>query len=526
MTTRVLIASADRGVSSNLVSQFRELPDVQVVGVETTSGDVTGAVGGVPDLDVVLLHQDLGPLPALDLIRDLGTRHPYVAVILVAEETTAEVFGQAMAAGARGVVASEPTLSELQNRVASAGEWARTMRRHLDSSQAVAVPGRMGAMVAVCGAKGGTGTTTVAVHLAVALAETGRTVCLVDMDLQKGDVPGYLDVQHRRSIADLIAAADDLDGAVLSEALFVHPSGPHLLLAPAEGEEGEDVPARATRQVLAAVRSRYDIVVVDCGSHMVEGNATAVEFADRVVVVATPDLPALRGAKRLSLLWRRLDIRKEDGASLLLVRHDRKNEIQPDLARKMAGMPLLGTTVPAVFRALEEAANTGTPSAVKSGEFRKSIGRLIVELDLLGDEADGAAAGARGRQRRRGREAAGDRGIALAEFALLTPLFALLLLVVWQALLIGLTSMYTSHAANEASRAVAVLGYQTPEARAEVRRRTVQRIGGTWGDADHLKIRVSGGYAEVTIDTPAVLPGVRTSFGVSARSRIVDEGTG
>ena len=143
--------------------------------METTSGDVTGAVGGVPDLDVVLLHQDLGPLSALDLIRDLGIRHPYVAVILVVEETTAEVFGQAMAAGARGVVASEPTLSELQNRVAGAGEWARTMRRHLDSSQAVTVPGRMGAMVAVCGAKGGTGTTTIAVHLAVALAETGRS---------------------------------------------------------------------------------------------------------------------------------------------------------------------------------------------------------------------------------------------------------------------------------------------------------------------------------------------------------------
>jgi pilus assembly protein CpaE len=100
------------------------------------------------------------------------------------------------------------------------------------------------------------------------------------------------------------------------------------------------------------------------------------------------------------------------------------------------------------------------------------------------------------------------------------------LLLVWQGILIGLTSMYSSHAANEASRAVAVLGYDSPEARAEVRKRAVARISGSWGDEDHLKIAVQDGYAKVTIDTPAVLPGFSTSWGISTRSKIVQEGEG
>src|SRR5207247_1170167 len=124
-----------------------------------------------------------------------------------------------MAAGARGVISREPTLAELQGRVETAAEWARTVRRHLDGGQSAGPPpGTPGTMLALCGAKGGTGTTTLAVHLAVTIAATRQSVCLVDLDLQKGDISSYLDVQHRRSIGDLIAAADELDGTVLAEA--------------------------------------------------------------------------------------------------------------------------------------------------------------------------------------------------------------------------------------------------------------------------------------------------------------------
>jgi pilus assembly protein CpaE len=511
---RVLLGVADRDLAASLTAQFHEIAEVAVVGVEGTSGEVVQAVGSsLPGLDVILLHQGLGPQPATDLIRELAIRHPHLAVVLVAEEATAATFGAAMAAGARGVISRDPTLSELQSRVESAAEWSRSVRRHFAASSAVARSGRMGTLLAVCGSKGGTGATTLAVHLATAMAEAGHSVCLVDMDLQKGDLPSYLDVHHRRSITDLVSVADDLDGTVLAEALFVHPSGLHLLLAPSNGEDAESIPARAARQILAALRSRYDLVVADCGSHMFDGNAVAVELADQVLVACTPDLPSLRGAKRLGRLWDRLGIRKEEDASAVFVRHDKRNEIQPELARRMLGTPLLATTVPAAFRALEEAANTGLPSAVKSNDYRRAIARLVQELRLAG-EPDG------------GRDPARDKGASAYEFVALIPLIGTLVLLAWQIALVGLTLMHSGHAANEAARAVAVLGYDTPAAQAEVRARTVARVSGPWGDEEHLSIRVEDGFVRVTIDTPGVLPGWRTSFGVSSRSKIVYEGGG
>ncbi|MEU8801492.1 AAA family ATPase [Spirillospora sp. NPDC048819] len=526
MTIQVLLGIEDRDLASSLTGQFRELADIKVIAVETTSSHLASTVATVPQLDVVLVHQGLGPLPALDLIRDMVVRQPQLAVILIADEATAETLSGAMAAGARGVISNEPTLSELQNRVHQASEWSRTMRRHFTSAEVPGQGGRLARLVTLCGAKGGVGTTTLAIHLAIAASSAGQTVCLVDMDLQNGDIPGYLDVQHRHSIADLAAAAGDLDGAVVAEALFVHPSGPHLLLAPGQGEDAEEISARAVRQILTVVRSRYDVVIVDGGTHVADANAMAVELADEAVIVATPDVPALRSARRLARMFARLAIRKEEDMSVLLTRQDKRNEIQPDLARKMVGSPLRGVAVPAVFRALEEAANTGTPAAVKNSDFRKAVGRAAADLGLLGTAPQPEPAAPPPPQKQ------GDAGAVAVEFAGILPLIVLIFLLVWQVVLVGLTSTYSSHAANEAARAVAVIGYDkgaTPEAKAnreEVRRRAISRIKGDWKDREHLTINVVDGYAVVTIDTPILIPGLRSSWGIETRTKIVDEGEG
>ena len=93
------------------------------------------------------------------------------------------------------------------------------------------------ALVAVAGAKGGVGCTTVALHLALAAARgaPGRPVCLVDLDLQKGDLRAFTDTPYRRSIADLVEVADELSVRHLQETLYTHRDGVRLLLAPDHG---------------------------------------------------------------------------------------------------------------------------------------------------------------------------------------------------------------------------------------------------------------------------------------------------
>ncbi|TDD79591.1 CobQ/CobB/MinD/ParA nucleotide binding domain-containing protein [Actinomadura darangshiensis] len=522
MSVRILLGVTDPELVDALRTQLGELADVELAAVERSSNDVTGAVNSIPAIDVILVDQDIAGLPALDLIRDLTRRHPQLGLVLITTDQTAETYHQAMSVGARGVISREPALSELQNRIEAAADWARSVKRHIDPARASAAPDRSGRVVAVVGAKGGTGTTTLAVHLAGAALAARQTVCLVDMDLQKGDVPSYLDITHRRSIADLIGAADELDGSILADALYIHQDGLHTLLAPAEGERAEEVTAKAARQILAALRSRYDLVIVDCGAFLTDGSAMSIEIADRLLVTATPDLPSIRAVKRFAALCGRLNLRKPDDLSVVLVRQDRKNEVQPDFARKVLGLPMLKAGVPAVFRGLEEAANTGSPAAVDNAAFRRAIGQVALEAGVI-DEGAVAAAGA-GKGRARGDSGRGDAGVALTEFAGIFFMIVFLIVLCWEVVLIGLTSMYTGHAANEAARAVAVLGYQTPEARAEVRRRTAERVPGMMRPDDHLRIKIVNGYAEVSMDAPAMLASWHVPFELTARSKIVKEG--
>ncbi|MBB6120638.1 AAA family ATPase [Nocardiopsis algeriensis] len=385
MNFRVLAGMPTSEAEMVLAARFDELPGSDLVAVRPTTTALIDAAGEFPDLDVVLVHQDLGPAPVLDAIRDLSHRHPQLAILLVSTTMDPDTLTGAMEAGARGVLSADAGIAELDNRVSRAAEWSRTLRRHLESASLdlPASSGVRGRVLTVSGAKGGVGATTCAVHLALAAAAAERVVCLVDLDLQTGDLPAFLNLRHRRSIGDLADAGDEITPGMLAETLYVDPRGPHVLLAPEHGERGEDVTGRVARRVLSALRSRYEVVVVDCGSTMNEATAMAVELADRAVVTVTPDVPALRGAQRLMAMWERLQIRSRQDVFALMTRHSRKNEIQPDFLQQLMGTRVLRTPVPANYRALEPAENNGDPTKVTDEGLRKAFARLASELDLL-----------------------------------------------------------------------------------------------------------------------------------------------
>ncbi|OLT24624.1 septum formation initiator [Nocardiopsis sp. CNR-923] len=394
MNFRVLAGMPNSEAEMVLAARFEELATADLVASRPTTSALMDAAGEFPEVDVVLVHQDLGPAPVFDAIRDLSHRHPQLAILLVSTTMDPDTFTGAMEAGARGVLAEDAGIAELEARVARAAEWSRTLRRHLESATLdLPASGVRGRILTVSGAKGGVGTTTCAVHLSMAAAGAGRVVCLVDLDLQTGDLPAFLNLRHRRSISDLVEAGDDISPGMLSETLYVDPRGPHVLLAPEHGERGEDADARATRRILSALRSRYELVIVDCGSTMNEATAMAVELADTAVVTVTPDVPAMRGAQRLMAMWDRLQIRTQDSVFCLVTRHSRRNEVQPDFLRQLMGTRVLRTPVPANYRALEPGENNGDPTKVTDEALRRAFARLAGELNLLNAPDQGTGGG-------------------------------------------------------------------------------------------------------------------------------------
>ncbi|MFD0354206.1 CpaE family protein [Streptomyces sp. NPDC127110] len=388
MTTRILPAAGDPDAARSITALLSQLPDAEPappVPDSTSLLDMLGrmAAESVDELpEVVLVHERIGPVPALELIREVALRFPAVGVVLLSSDAGPGLFSAAMDSGARGLISLPLSYEELSARVQAAALWAVGVRRHLGGGAEV-FTGPGGRVVTVTGAKGGVGTTFTAVQFALAAAASGRRTALVDLDLQAGDVGSYLDVQFRRSIADL-AGIQDISPRVLQDAVYEDRTGLALLLAPAEGERGEEVDERAARQVIGALRARYELVVVDCGTQVTGANAAAVEQADTAVLVTTPDVVSVRAAKRMVRMWERLQVRKAEDTSVVVNRWSKHTEIQPSLIEKITKTRPVRTPVPAAFKELQAVVDAGRVQDLDNrSTVKQALWAVAGELGLL-----------------------------------------------------------------------------------------------------------------------------------------------
>ncbi|MFG2710235.1 CpaE family protein [Streptomyces goshikiensis] len=421
MTTRILPAVGDPDAARAISTLLSQLPAAEPAGPVTDSTALLDTLGrlateSIDELpEVVLVHERIGPVPALELIREVALRFPAVGVVLLSSDAGPALFSAAMDSGARGLIGLPVAYEELAARVQAAAQWSVGVRRHLGRGADV-FTGPGGRVVTVSGAKGGVGTTLTAVQFALAAAASGRRTALVDMDLQAGDVGSYLDVRFRRSIADL-AGIQDISPRVLQDAVYDDRTGLALLLAPGDGERGEEVDDRAARHIVSALRGRYDLVVIDCGTQVTGANAAAVEMADVAVLVTTPDVVAVRAAKRMVRMWERLQVRKAEDTSMVVNRWSKHTEIQPSLIQKITKTRATRTPVPAAFKELQAVVDAGRVQDLDNrSSVKQALWTLAGELGLLSAPQDAAAAasGAGGAAGASGAGGTAGAGAALA----------------------------------------------------------------------------------------------------------------
>lgn len=512
MRARILLAIPDREQLAAASALIDESAEIELAGTVETPDQISQALAGT-NVDVLIVHEDIGALPIMELVRQLATTHPGVGLVALVREARPQTLRAALQAGARDVIELPLTLERLQAAVTSGLSWAEAVRGQIATDR-VADSDRLeaGRVIAVAGAKGGVGTTTVALNLALAAAaEDGGAFppCLVELDLQAGDLRSYLDLpptQHR-SLSDLAGVAGEVTWRSLEDVLYVHESGIRVLLCPEKGEDAEDISDGLLRETLSAIKAQSPLTVVDCGSHTTEASAAAIELADRILIVATPDVPALRAANRLLRLWDRLDLVIEpDAAAVVLNRVNRAAEVQPELARRVLSCKVADAQIPAGFRDLENAINAGAPERLSSGSVAEGLNRLAVETGARPE-----------RQRRIGRRrSGGESGQASIETVGLAGIITVLALVVWQIVLVGYTFVLASNSAREAARGLAVGSEGEEIARGE--------LPGAWREGmrydDFEGDESDEAHAEVSLAVPAFLPGIDTPIRVT-----VDEST-
>jgi len=302
---RVLIVDDIPETRENLRKLLFFEPDIEVVGA-ATSGEESVALATQLKPDVILMDINMPGIDGITATEMITQQLPCVQVIMMSVQGETDYLRRSMQAGAREFLIKPFTSEDLVAAIRRIYQLGLTRRPKLEPTTSVpSTPGKdgtgasAGRILTVFSPKGGTGCSTLAINLAVALAQQkqGNKVALVDASLQFGDVAVLLNLQVARSIVDLVPHIDELDGEMLETVLVPHGSGVKVLLAPPRPELADQVTPSLVEKVLTGLRNLMSYVVVDTNSIINDITLTTLDLADRIVLVTTPDIPSIKDAK-------------------------------------------------------------------------------------------------------------------------------------------------------------------------------------------------------------------------------------
>jgi pilus assembly protein CpaE len=243
-----------------------------------------------PDERVVVLGPSVADEGAAEFARRNRIVRPAVGVVLVRPTVGHTVLTAALRSGMSEVVETSDATA-LRDAVNRAHEVARAMAQSLDHG---GTPSR-GALVTVFSTKGGVGKSLVATNVAAALADRGSRVCLVDLDIQCGDVAIMLQLTPQHTLGDLDLIRGEVDASGLGSLLTEHSENLTVLAAPLQ--LGTQVRVEDVGAVLDLLTGMFDVVVVDTSGQFDDHGLQALDRSDVLVLVGTLDIPALKSLK-------------------------------------------------------------------------------------------------------------------------------------------------------------------------------------------------------------------------------------
>lgn len=197
-------------------------------------------------------------------------------------------------------------------------------------------PGRLGKLISVVGARGGVGTTTIAVHLGAWLADSARgRTALVDLDLQGGTVALALNLKPEPALREAVEMPERVDDLFMERAMVAASERLAVLAAEEPMEDSIDMTAPAVLSVLNRLQTRHNYVVVDAGRAQSRAARAVVAASSLVVLIGDASVPGLRDLVRLKAAL-------AGGSRLTTVinRRGSPGELpQADIARTLGGMP-------------------------------------------------------------------------------------------------------------------------------------------------------------------------------------------
>ncbi|OGI01906.1 MAG: hypothetical protein A2Y25_10545 [Candidatus Melainabacteria bacterium GWF2_37_15] len=257
---------------------------------------------------------------SLELIEKVSSINKNIIIFACSEKVNTDIVIKAMRCGAREFLTKPVMLEDLNNAL-----------RKARSILTIDTEKTAGEIYSVFSNKGGIGKTTIAVNLALQLNElTGKRVCLVDLNLQMGDITTFMDINPSFDIAYITSHISSLDESFLFTSLEKYKNKDVYILAdPPYIEQAEEISVDDIASVLNFLKSIFSYVIVDTSSSFDIKTLTCLDMSTNIFLVSMVNLPSIRNCQRCLTLFKRLEY-SEDKVKLVVNRYIEDDEITID----------------------------------------------------------------------------------------------------------------------------------------------------------------------------------------------------
>ena len=403
---RVLIVDDLPETRENVRKLLQFESDVEVI-AQAGDGEQAVELAKEHSPDIILMDINMPGLDGIAASQAIVQNLPTAQIIIMSVQSEADYLRRSMLAGARDFLMKPFSGDELISAIRRVYQMrpahvpvaptTRTRGAHADMP-AERDQLQQGRIISVYSPKGGSGCTTIAVNLAVALAEEGMNTLLVDGSLQFGDVAVMLNIRPTTTIVDLMDRMDDLEQDLVTSVTVRHRSGLQVLMAPPRPEMADLVTEANVKRLLEHLRDHYDFVIIDTSSSLNDVALAMLDMSDRIYLVTQQSLPALKNASRFFDLAGTLDYSRDKVLLLVNRSSERLGISVKDIANTLK-RPVIAT-LPIDDETVNRAIDEGKP--LITGRHRRrpistalySLAEVTMALFDQEGSAEGGAAGA------------------------------------------------------------------------------------------------------------------------------------